>query len=69
MQDSRVLRESKSVANQGLKFNTGAAAVEGDVAEEVDGLGVAELDNLEQGNEAKEFESRDLARGHGILFE
>ena len=51
------------------RLDAGAGGVQGDRAEEVDGLGVAEIDDLEQGNDTEELDAGNLPRSHGILLE
>ena len=51
------------------RLDAGTCGVQGDGAEEVDGLGVAEIDDLEQGDDAEELDAGNLPRSHGILLE
>lgn len=51
------------------RLDAGTCGVQGDGAEEVDGLGIAELDDLEQGEDAEELDAGDLLGCHEVLFE
>lgn len=52
-----------------LRLDAGTCGVQGDGAEEVDGLGIAEIDDLEQGEEAEDLDSSDLLGCHEVLLE
>lgn len=51
------------------RLDAGASAIQGNGAEKVDGFGIAELDDLEQGDDAEELDSSDLLGCHEVLLE